>query len=209
MDINNQSCLFSACREGNNYIIDFFVEHCKLDINHIDIYGQNCLFTAIRKGSIGTVNHLIEKGCNVNIQDKKGQHSLFYAVLTKNIDMVRLLIEKGCLLNVCDKKGESVVTVSERIREKAITEYLISNGGKKKKLTLEEKLLKNEFLGRKKKKEEEFKHNILDNTRYDGEYNQYVFCVMSDKGRPVKINYDTFRKLIKKYPELQSMLKEK
>ena len=187
-----------------------------MNINHIDISGGNCLFTAIRAGKVDTVRHLIEKGCDVNIQDKEGQHSLFCAVLMKNIDIVKLLVEKGSKVNLCDKKGESVVTVSERIREKAITEYLISKGGKRKKITLEEKLLKNEFLGRKKKKIEEEKTkdnhshtNVLDITRYDSEYNQYVFCEMGDKGRPVKIDYDTFRKLLRKYPELKAMLKER
>lgn len=185
-----------------------------MDINQIDTNGENCLFTAIRAGKGDTVRHLIEKGCNVNIQNKEGQHSLFCAVLMKNIEIVQLLVEKGSRVNLCDKRGESVVTVSERIREKAITEYLVSKGGKRMKVTLEEKLLKNEFLGRKKKKIEEEKAknnptNILDVTRYDSEYNQYVFCVMGDKGRPVKIDYDTFRKLLRKYPELKAMLKER
>jgi len=47
---------------------------------------------------------MIEKGANINIEDKYGQNCIFYAIRESRVDVVELLIEKGANINQVDKK---------------------------------------------------------------------------------------------------------
>lgn len=197
-DSIDQSCFFYACREGKIALMDFLLKQCGSDINEIDFFGQNPIFYAAREGKVDAVKYLIEHGSEINIQDNQGQTCLFFAVKEKHFDVVKILLKAKCDIHICDNQGINVVTLSERIREKKITEFLIENGGKKQNLKeLPNKLLLNKKT--KKKKED-------DEVEQKG---KFVFCKKNDKGIPGLLTSGEILELLLKYPELEKMITEK
>ena len=67
-------------------------------------------------GNIDGLKSLIDKGVNINVQDKKGRTALilssWYSNTTSNIETVNLLIESGAKLNIRDETGHTALMLS-------------------------------------------------------------------------------------------------
>jgi ankyrin repeat protein len=75
------------------------------------------------------VKLLIERGCDLNIQDKYGKTALIYSVEYQIFNIVKLLIKQGCDLNIIDKDGINALQYAVKIEddpEHKIANYIIS-----------------------------------------------------------------------------------
>ena len=73
-DRYNQTCLYYTCREGKIECSKFLIDECGLRVNEIDVYGQNPIYYAVRDGRMDVVKLMIEKGSDINIEDKYGTY---------------------------------------------------------------------------------------------------------------------------------------
>ena len=65
---------------------------------------------------------MIEKGADINIEDKYGQNCIFYSVREGHYEMTQLLIENGANLNQIDKKKMTPLTFAEKNGQTRIEE---------------------------------------------------------------------------------------
>jgi len=76
---------FKACKNGNETIVKYFVEH-GVNINKINKYGKTSLFYVCKYGNkISIVNYLVEYGVNLN---RKNQIIKLYYIM-----YVKIIIE--------------------------------------------------------------------------------------------------------------------
>lgn len=86
---------------------------------------------------------LIEKGTDVNLEDKYGQTCIYYAIRQGHYDIVEYLIHHEADVNKIDKKKQMPVVYAEKMGQKHIAELLILNGGKRPEVKSKEKKYKN------------------------------------------------------------------
>ena len=77
-DKYSQTCLYYTCREGKILCSRYLIDECHLRVNEIDLYGQNPIYYAVREGRLDAVQLMIEKGSDINIEDKYGQNCIFF-----------------------------------------------------------------------------------------------------------------------------------
>jgi ankyrin repeat protein len=89
--------------------------------------GRTLLMFRANKGDLQGVRFLIQKGANVNKEDKKGRTALYYASKNGHLDVVRELISKGAQNNL-DYKKSPFFAAAKRRRNDVVLEF-IANGG--------------------------------------------------------------------------------
>ena len=72
-DKHQQTCLYYTAREGKYLTSKYLIEECNIPINDKDIYGQHPIYYACREGHLNLCELLVEKGADVNLEDKYGQ----------------------------------------------------------------------------------------------------------------------------------------
>lgn len=73
----------------------------------------------------------MEKGADVNLEDKYGQTCIFYAIREGHYDIVEFLIKHGANVNKIDKKKQTPVSFAMKHNKDKIVELLVNNGGRK------------------------------------------------------------------------------
>jgi len=71
--------------------------------------------SAFGNNGLDAVNLLLNKGANVNSQDKKGWTALHYAASYQHIRTVKLLLRNSANVNLTNENGESVLHLLARI----------------------------------------------------------------------------------------------
>ena len=113
--------LIRSIKGKNNYItvltnllkereIYLFMEYANsnsrnIDLNYQDNDGNTFLILSIKNGLNKLTKFLLEKGSNVNIQNKEGNSALHYALSGKNFVIADLLRKYGALENTVNKLG--------------------------------------------------------------------------------------------------------
>ncbi|XP_046634899.1 serine/threonine-protein phosphatase 6 regulatory ankyrin repeat subunit B-like isoform X2 [Daphnia pulicaria] len=69
----------AAQQRDDDAIIDFFLAHCKVRVDDVDVKGQTALHLAVVASNVIAVKKLIEKGANLSIFDKEGLSVLHVA----------------------------------------------------------------------------------------------------------------------------------
>jgi len=86
----------------------------------INEYGVNCydpdkrtlLIKAASKGNLEVLEYLLEKGADVNFQDKGGYSSLHFAAQNRHENIARVLLENGADINIKDEYGNPPVWIA-------------------------------------------------------------------------------------------------
>jgi ankyrin repeat protein len=71
------------------------------------------LAKAVSKGSFNDIQALVEKGADINAQDKYGYTPLLHALKNKQEQITKFLVEKGANVNLCDMNGVSPLRMAE------------------------------------------------------------------------------------------------
>ena len=87
------------------------------------------LIDCIRKVYFKLIKLLLEKGANINDQDKYGYTVLIWAcIMNNNIEAIKLLIEKGADINIQDKNGYTPLMYACKYNHTEIIELLLDKG---------------------------------------------------------------------------------
>lgn len=86
------------------------------------------LFTAVNNWDVESVQQLLDKGVDVDIQDCEGNTALFYAANTGNIRMMKLLLDRGANTNHKNANFETALLTSVHHGHQIITELLLNRG---------------------------------------------------------------------------------
>lgn len=100
--------------EQNNHVL-----HCR------DRMGRTLLmYAATNIRHLEIVKYLINKGADINAQDKKNLQPIHFSAQHKDLSMVKLLLENGVNINVQDGNGGTVL--HQFIYDEKAKNYLIS-----------------------------------------------------------------------------------
>lgn len=70
----------------------------------------------------------MEKGSDINLQDKFGQTCIYYAIRQGHYNIVEYLIKKGANVNISDKKKQTPVSYAAKMNQDEIVDLLVQNG---------------------------------------------------------------------------------
>lgn len=103
--------------------------------NAMNSKGLSALHIVIINEDAASVASLIEKGINLNIQDKYGNTPLikalecFYANKTESArDIIKLLVENKAELDIKDKDENTALIIAVTNNDLAMTQYLVEHG---------------------------------------------------------------------------------
>lgn len=101
---DGQHPLINACAEGDNGIVDMFLDH-GANINVVGLLGSTPLHGAVLKNRLDVVMNLVARGVDVDIPDEAGQCAIYYAAVHGLHEIVKVLIGAGAHVNMKDKDG--------------------------------------------------------------------------------------------------------
>lgn len=88
---------------------------------------SDALLVAAWEGDKDRVRLLLERGADVNFQDKNGHSPLHLALLSNHSNNVDILIDFGADLNARDGSGRTTLTIAVERQMVNETKYLLSN----------------------------------------------------------------------------------
>jgi ankyrin repeat protein len=83
---------------------------------------------AAENGHAATVTLLLDKGADLNVQDKTGKTALMSAAAKGDAATVALLLDKRADLNLKDKTGKTALMWATQNGHTAIVETLVAHG---------------------------------------------------------------------------------
>jgi ankyrin repeat protein len=105
--------------ESELEFIDSYVEKNDFDginiltksygIDCFDSYKRTFLILAASKGNESVLNYLIEKGADIDFQDKNGYCALHFAAQNKEIRITEILLNRGANPNLKDLHGNAPI----------------------------------------------------------------------------------------------------
>lgn len=100
-----------------------------------DIYGRSSLMRALsltRWNEISTelLDFLLDKGAQVNLQDKDGTSALMQASRDGKYDVAKLLLERGALTDLQDKNGTTALMFSSQNKNLEVLGLLLESGAR-------------------------------------------------------------------------------
>ena len=93
-------------KNQNELFFETFRDLRYTEINHQEKYtGDTLLIRASKMNNIHIVEFLLEKGCNINIQNRELNTALHYAYMYNRRELINILISHGSDVNIINKKG--------------------------------------------------------------------------------------------------------
>ena len=93
-------------KNQNELFFETFRDLRYTEINHQEKYsGDTLLIRASKMNNINIVEFLLEKGCNINIQNRELNTALHYAYMYSRAELINILIYHGADVNIINKKG--------------------------------------------------------------------------------------------------------
>lgn len=71
----------------------------------VSLRGRMLLSIVADRGDTGLVKLIIEKGADINVQDKYGHTALFDAAEEGHLDVVKMLLDAGAKIDLCGNSG--------------------------------------------------------------------------------------------------------
>jgi ankyrin repeat protein len=132
MGIEKESLLLHAAALGDNMEVCRFIVEESTNINAVNMNGSSCCHIAAQKKYLALLKDLIEKGADLNIQEKfdvGGYTPLMYAVENNNLAMAELLLRHDADPNIADSRmwfsplhhcargGEQFITMTKKLMD--------------------------------------------------------------------------------------------
>lgn len=108
-DKNNRLILHWAAVMGKERLVELLLQHERCPIDDEDDSGATPLILATLKGAHTICAQLLDKGANVNHQNKNGHNATKYAGSKNHKDVLKLLLEHGGDVNAKDHIGETPI----------------------------------------------------------------------------------------------------
>lgn len=106
----------------------YLVDDLKLNVNSVGDNGDNVLHNLVRKQKQNEIiTYFLNKGVNVNLQDKEGNTPLMNAV-RGGVDVVELLLPKVNDINAVNAKGASALSFAVETGASTMVDYLLGKG---------------------------------------------------------------------------------
>lgn len=86
--------------------------------------GKHSLHYAARRNELRRIEDCLEKGCDVNEQDKKGRSSLFIACERGHFEAAKALLEAGANVNLRTPEGISPLDAALKTNAKSQPELM-------------------------------------------------------------------------------------
>ena len=90
--------------------------------------NHTALTLAIERGYIEIAKLLIDKGANINIQNREGHTALMLASIEGHIEIAKLLIDKGANINIQNREGHTALMLASIEGHTEIAKLLIDKG---------------------------------------------------------------------------------
>ena len=98
------------------------------DMNRAFTNGNTPIFPACSRGHVGIVRALVDRGADVNHNNKKGDTPLLLACRNSHRGVIKALIEKGADVNHVGRDGESPLLIVSRRSSHEIFKILVKSG---------------------------------------------------------------------------------
>jgi ankyrin repeat protein len=94
-------------------------------------FFESALFSAATKGQGYKIHYLLDRGADINVQDRHGESLLHHLAFSgENFDTLKLLVEKGIDLELKDNAGETALDYAIGKRHEKIINYLQERGAR-------------------------------------------------------------------------------
>ena len=126
-DINKQNyrgetAIYYAIYHKQKKMIDFLLKN-GADIR-IDNTWEPFILRMIVRKDIEFAEFLLERGANIDAQNKDGRSALHYAVSERQTDVVKFLLKNGANKNVSNNKGDTPLELAKKLTRKEIIKLL-------------------------------------------------------------------------------------
>uniref|UniRef100_A0AAU7YK86 Ankyrin repeat domain-containing protein n=1 Tax=Wolbachia endosymbiont of Oeneis ivallda TaxID=3171168 RepID=A0AAU7YK86_9RICK len=125
--------LHLLAKDGNEKVIKLILEKIYPDklskvINGIDEKNFTSLDYAIIYGHLGTVQHLVRKGGDVNLKNTKGMNPLHFAAVYGRLDIAKYLVAQGAIIKSLNKDSMCPLHFAVIYGHLDIIKYLVEEG---------------------------------------------------------------------------------
>jgi hypothetical protein len=122
-----RSCLHYAAFLNVQDVITFLVVECSQNVNALGYHGT-ALHEASSRGHVELARMLIERGADVNIQDKYRSTPSHLALEDGHVELVLMLIERGADVNAQDEDGFTLLHLASKGGHVELARVLIKCG---------------------------------------------------------------------------------
>lgn len=135
-EVDNTTPLIVACRNGYIDVVNYFIQHCGVDIEQVGsvtfdketIEGAPPLWCAAAAGHYSTVEVLVKNGAMVNHTTFSNSTPLRAACFDGHYDIVKYLVSHGANIELANRHGHTCLMISCYKNHLAIVEYLLKLG---------------------------------------------------------------------------------
>lgn len=85
-------------------------------------------FSSVANNDLNTVNQILERGFDVNLQDRYGRTPLIIASKNGYLEIVKALINEGADLNIADQSGATALAAAEANNHNKVVQELLLEG---------------------------------------------------------------------------------
>ncbi|NLT22009.1 MAG: hypothetical protein GXX82_03075 [Syntrophorhabdus sp.] len=107
--------LHAACHGNKLDLVNLLLKHRAVPDIHADRNGNTPLHTSLWKSGEEIVSVLLQKGAEVNAQDKLGRTPLHIACQRKRVGIIRLLLKAGASTDIADFDGHTPLDAAIQI----------------------------------------------------------------------------------------------
>ncbi|GFR88151.1 ankyrin repeat-containing protein [Elysia marginata] len=132
MSDNGNTALMLAARGGHEDCVKYLIKHLPHSmLMHRDKFGRTALMVAAsyrEDGCCRCVEHLIDAGSNLDLEDRDGDTALMLALQCYSTDVATLLLENGACVNTVSQSGETPLKLALQTESDEVLALLLAKG---------------------------------------------------------------------------------
>ena len=122
-----RTLFFDASREGNNPMLDTFIE-AHYDLNTRDPQGYTGLILAAYNGHEDSVVRLIDSGADPCAKDNRGNTALMGAIFKGELSIAKRLVQADCGPNLTNNAGQTAAMYAALFKRTEVLKALADQG---------------------------------------------------------------------------------
>ncbi|KTB56137.1 hypothetical protein AO067_10725 [Pseudomonas viridiflava ICMP 13104] len=122
-----RTLFFDASREGNNPMLDTFIE-AHYDLNVRDPQGYTGLILAAYHGHEDSVVRLIDAGADPCAKDNRGNTALMGAIFKGELSIAKRLVQADCGANLTNNAGQTAAMYAALFKRTEVLKELTDKG---------------------------------------------------------------------------------